>query len=103
MGKEVLIIGDSNVQRFYTRLGQLAQGMDFIRARNSDEMTQAFASFKAGKAAFKIVVLAFITNLIVAAGDDGASPTERLGSIEQLFNEIVPAIRFVCVFGSVMF
>jgi len=93
MAKDFLIIGDSNVQRFYTRLGQLAQGMDFIRARNTDEMAQAFTTFKAAKSTYKIIVLAFITNLIVAAGDDGVSPTERLSAIEGLFNEIVPVMK----------
>lgn len=93
MAKDFLIIGDSNVQRYYTRLGQLAQGMDFTRARNVDEMKQAFDVFRVAKTAYKIVVFAFITNMIVAAGDDGSSPAERLSSIEGLFNELIPAIR----------
>jgi len=94
MAKETLIIGDSNVARFYTRIGQLAQGMDFSRARNLAEMTQCFDLYRASKVVYKVVVLAFISNLIVAAGDDGTCSSERLSSIEELFNEIIPAIRF---------
>jgi len=32
--------------------------------------------------------------MIVAADDDGSTPTERLGAIEGLFNEVIPAIRY---------
>lgn len=93
MAKEVLIIGDSNVHRTYTRLGQLAHGMEFSRARNIAEMSAAFDVYKAAKVTYKIVVLAFITNMIVAAGDDGSNVADRLSSIEDLFNEVLPVIR----------
>jgi len=93
MAKDILVIGDSNVQRYYTRLGQLAQGMDFTRARNVEEMQQAFTAFKESKVVYKIIVLAFISNMIVSAGEEGSSPADRLSSIEGLFNEVIPIIR----------
>jgi len=93
MSKDIFVIGDSNVQRFYTKLGLLAQGMEFSRARNVDEMSQAFDNLRGSKVTYKIIVLAFLTNMIVAAGEEGSGPAERLSSIEELFNSILPVIR----------
>jgi len=90
MGKDFLIIGDSNVQRFYTRMGLTAQSLDFIRACNVEEVKKSFDSIRN---TYKFIVFAFLTNLIVTAGEDGAGPTERLSAIESLFNEILPAVK----------
>jgi len=92
MGRDFLIIGDSNVQRFYTRMGLTAQSLDFVRARNMEEAKE---SFPHAKSTYKFIVLAFLTNLIVTAGEEGANPTERLTAIESLFNEVIPAIGLV--------
>jgi len=90
MARDFLIIGDSNVQRYYTKLGMGAQCLDFVRARNLEEASQSYLSVKN---TYKFVVLAFLTNLVVTAGEEGSSPTERLTAIENLFNEVVPAIK----------
>lgn len=91
MSKEILIIGDSNVKRFYSRLGLQAQNLDVVAARNYTEVAQAVQTSL--KNSFKFIVLACITNLIIAAGDSGSCPKERLEAIEELFNNLMPLLR----------
>jgi len=62
MGRDFLIVGDSNIQRFYTRMGLTAQALDFVRARNLEEASQSYSS---AKATYKFIVLAFLTNRVV--------------------------------------
>ena len=83
--RDYLIIGDSNVRHFYLKLGLQAQNLDFVQARNLSETDVALGSIKT---AYKFVVFAFLTNLIVAAGEEGSNPVDRLSAIEDLFNSI---------------
>lgn len=88
--REILVLGDSNVQRFYSKLGLAAQLLDFHRVRNKEELTEAL---KAVKSCYKFIIMAFLTNLIVSAGDESANNADRLCAVELLFNEILPLIR----------
>ena len=88
---EFLIVGDSNVRRFYTKIGLVhARNIEFVEARNMTEFSKALGAFKD---TFKIVVLAFLTNLIVDAGDSATNDVDRMSAIEELYNTIVPQIR----------
>ena len=91
---EFLIIGDSNVKRFYTKIGLThVQNIEFVEARNLAEFNTALASFKN---TFKMVILAFLTNLVIDAGDSATNDVDRLSAIEELYNSVVPQIRYLC-------
>jgi len=66
--KEVLIIGDSNVERYLHHTGRLycEQG-DSVPARNLAEFNRAIHQIPADK--YKMVVLAMLTNILVDAGN----------------------------------
>ena len=90
---EFLILGDSNVKRFYTKIGFThAQNIEFVQARSMTEFTSALSSIKDS---FKIVILAFLTNLIVDAGDTASNDVDRMSAIEELYNTVIPQIRLV--------
>ena len=90
MSREMLIIGDSNVRRFYPRLGSQTKSLDFVQARSMEELTTALGSVAQ---TFKIIVFACLTNLIVSAGEEAANPTDRLTALEDLFNELAQMFR----------
>ena len=88
---EFLILGDSNVKRFYTKLGLTqAQNITFVQARNLNEASGAIDSIKD---CYKFVILAFITNLIVDAGEAATNDVDRVSAVEEMFNSIIPLIR----------
>ena len=88
---EFLILGDSNVKRFYTKLGiTQAKNICFVTARNLNEVSTAMTAIND---CYKFVVLAFVTNLIVDAGDVTANDVDRISAIEEMFNTIVPLIQ----------
>ena len=88
---EFLVIGDSNVKRFYTKIGLThAKNIEFVEARNMTEFSSSLSSFKDS---FKIVILAFLTNLVVDAGDAATNDIDRMSAVEELYNTIVPQIR----------
>ena len=88
---EFLIIGDSNVKRFYTRIGLAqAQNINFVQARNVNELSTAISSVSD---AYKYVVLAFITNLIVDAASPAANDVDRASAVEEMYNTVIPLIR----------
>lgn len=90
--REYLVIGDSNVSRFYTKIGiSLAQNLDFVQARNVDEVTAALGSIQRS---YKLVVMAFWSNLIVASGESASNDVDRMSSVDGMFNAIVPLIRW---------
>ena len=98
---EFLIMGDSNVKRFYTRIGLThAQNIEFVEARNMTEFKTALSSFKDS---FKIVILAFLTNLIVDAGDSAANNVDRMSAIEELCNTVIPQIRYALPYFGLLF
>ena len=91
--RELLILGDSNVKRFYSRIGLTqAQTLDFVQARNMTELSTALTAFKS---TYKIVVLAFLTNLVIDSGDSAVNDVDRMSNIEETFNTVIPMIRCV--------
>jgi hypothetical protein len=65
--KDLLIIGDSNVERNILHTGRLySQLCASVPARNLNEFSMALNSFKAEK--YTMVVLAMLTNIVIAAG-----------------------------------
>lgn len=88
---EFLILGDSNVKRFYTKLGlSQSQNIDFIEARNMNEVTNSLSAIKDS---FKFVIFAFLTNLVIDAGDAASNDVDRMSSIEEMYNSVIPLIR----------
>ena len=90
--KDFLVLGDSNVGRYYTKIGlHQAQGLDFIHARNTEEVSNALSKINRN---YKFVVMAFWSNLVVAAGDRGSNDVDRMSEIDETFNQIIPLVRF---------
>jgi len=89
MSKDVLIIGDSNVTRNYTRLGLQVQNVSVVQARNQSEVADALGSIQSS---FKIVVFACLTNLIIASGEAGSNNPERITSISEQLHTLLPTI-----------
>ena len=88
---EFLILGDSNVKRFYTKLGLTqSQNIDFVEARNMNEVTNAFTMIKD---CYKFVIFACLTNLIVEAGSAATNDVDRLSAVEEMYNSVIPLIR----------
>ena len=91
LAREYLVLGDSNVSRFYTKIGMsIAQNLDFIPARNVEEVTNGL---KAIQRSYKFVIFAFWSNLISFAGDGASNDVDRMSSVDDMFNAIVPLIR----------
>lgn len=89
--RDLLILGDSNVKRFYSRIGLTqAQTIDFVQARNMGEVETALGSVKNS---YKIVVLAFLTNLVIDSGSSASNDVDRQSNIEEAFNTVVPMIK----------
>ena len=89
--KEYLVLGDSNVSRFYTKIGlTMAQNLDFVQARNLEEVSSGLAKINRS---YKFVVMAFWSNLIISAGEAASSDIDRMSSIDDMFNQVVPLLR----------
>ena len=89
MSREVLLIGDSNVRRFYSKLGNQVKNLDFVQARSTEELAIALQSVQV---TYKFVIFAFITNLIITAGEEGCQPQTRLNAITELFSTTIPLL-----------
>jgi len=62
MAKQLLLVGDSNVRRYFNQLGSgYSSSVSFIQARNLAEWSEAIPSCKSG---YEIVVYSFLTILI---------------------------------------
>ena len=89
-GKEVLLLGDSNVRNSYNRLGLQVQRLnEFIQIRSLDELTTGLPRINSS---YQVIVFAFLTNLIIATGDGAHSGPERLSLIEDTFNTLIPIL-----------
>ena len=87
MSREVLIIGDSNVRRFYNKLGRQVKSLEFVQARDYDEAMSALPSIKPG---YRFIVFAFITNLVVNAGEEDHAA--RINCIREMLNSLFSTI-----------
>lgn len=90
--KDILIIGDSNVERNVLHSGRLYSELcDSVPARNSNEFSMAIRSVKADK--YSVVILAMLTNIIITAGTLRTTDTTvRLKSIEACLKELFRSI-----------
>ena len=86
MSREVLILGDSNVRRFYSKLGRQVKMLEFVQARVYDE---AVTSLEAVNSGHRFILFAFITNLIINAGEEGQTPSDRISAIREMFNSLL--------------
>ncbi len=91
--KEILIIGDSNIERNILHTGQVySQLCDSVPARNLEEFATALKQLLPDK--YRMVIFAMLTNIVVHAG--GAAPTPdlqtRLLCIEACLKPLIRTI-----------
>jgi len=86
MSQEVLIIGDSNVRRFYNKLGRQVKLLEFVQARDFDEAEAALQSINPS---YKFVVFSFVTNLIINSGENGQNRLDRINGIQEMFSNLL--------------
>jgi hypothetical protein len=93
MAKEVLIYGDSNVQRHLLHSGKYYfQQSDCEVSRNVHEFTSALQTLPQEK--YKLVVFAMLTNIVIDAGQSAPGNLfTRLGNIENCVKALVKTIR----------
>ena len=78
MAKLLLLVGDSNVRRYFDRLsGANGSDVDFVQARNQTEWAEAIPVCKKG---YKLVTF-FLTNLIIDSGGPGTNDDDRVDLI----------------------
>ena len=92
MSREVLILGDSNVRRFYNKLGRQLKTLEFVQARDLDEVGQALQSINSN---YWIVVFSFLSNLIVNAGEESQNKIDRINAISEMFNSLLADLSWV--------
>jgi hypothetical protein len=93
IAKDVLIFGDSNVERNILHTGRLySQTSDSVSARNLNEFSQALAQFQPGK--YRIVIFSMFTNIVINAGNSVASNNTmaRLSAVEACLKSLVRLI-----------
>jgi hypothetical protein len=87
--KELLILGDSNVERNLLHTGRLyCQHAESVAARNLQEFTHTLSQLQPDR--HKIVVLAMFTNIVVEAGSINVRDVaSRLSAIEACLKALV--------------
>ena len=82
MAKQLLLVGDSNVRRYFDHLsGLVGSEVDFVQARNDTEWQEAIPSCKKG---YKIVTYSILTNIIINAAHAIADKTAASGGRGQI-------------------
>jgi hypothetical protein len=87
--KELLIIGDSNVERNILHTGRLyCQLAESVPARSITELNNAVNQIRPDK--HKVVVFAMLTNLVVSAGSSVATldPSAHLIAVEACLKSL---------------
>jgi hypothetical protein len=87
--KELLLIGDSNVERNILHTGRLyCQLAESLPARNISELSSAVGQIQPSK--HKAVVFAMLTNIIVSSGNSVATldPSARLIAVETCLKNL---------------
>jgi len=91
MAKQLLLVGDSNVRRYFDRLsGIVGAEVDFVQSRNVQEWAEAIPHCKKN---YKIVTYSFLTNIIVDSAKNGTSDDDRLDLISPALKEIFVAMK----------
>jgi hypothetical protein len=91
--KDLLIFGDSNVERNILHTGRLySMSSESVPSRNLNEFTQALNQFQPGK--YKIVVFSMFTNIAINAGNSVPvnSTASRLSAIEACLKSLLRII-----------
>jgi len=95
IAKEILLVGDSNVQRNLLSAGRLYSDLcENGLARNISEFAEAVKLIQRDK--YKLVIFAMLTNIMVDAGNTSASPSldARLATIKPYLEALIKDIRF---------
>lgn len=91
MSKTVLLIGDSNVRRWITKIGDpYLSVVDFVPCLNSEELPAAMSQIRPS---YQVVVFAGLTNIIVGAGSGCSDRFSRLEAIETAIKATFTTIR----------
>jgi len=91
MSKQLLLVGDSNVRRYFDRLsGAYGAQVDFVQARSVPEWLEAIPSCKRG---YSIVTYSFLTNLVISSASEGTSDDERLDLISPTIKTVITAMK----------
>jgi hypothetical protein len=91
--KDLLIFGDSNVERNILHTGRAySQTCVSVPARNLAEFTQALNQLQPGK--YKIVVFTMLTNIVITSGNSVSSNNSatRLTAIEASLKSLISLI-----------
>jgi hypothetical protein len=92
--KELLLLGDSNVERNILHTGRLyCQLAESVPARNITELSNAVNQIQPNK--HKVVVLAMLTNIVINAGNTIATldPSARLLAVEACLKGLITDLR----------
>lgn len=91
MSKILLLLGDSNVRRWYTSIGEsYLPVVEYAPVHNSEELPAALAQIQP---TYQMVVFAGLTNIIVGAGSSATDRFSRLEAIETALKATLTAIR----------
>jgi len=91
MAKQLLLVGDSNVRRYFDRLsGIVGAEVDFVQSRNTQEWADAIPHCKKN---YKIVTYSFLTNIIVSAAREGTGDDDRLDLISPALRDVIVAMK----------
>ncbi len=91
--KDLLIFGDSNVERNLLHTGRgYCSYSESVPARSLIEFNQALSQLQHGK--YKIIVFAMFTNIVVHAGNTVSvnNPSVRLTAIESCLKAVIRSI-----------
>jgi hypothetical protein len=87
--KDLLIFGDSNVERNILHTGRLySLSSESVPSRNLNEFRQALAQLQPGK--YRIVIFSMFTNIVINTGNSVATntPAARLSAIEACLKSL---------------
>lgn len=89
--QQILLLGDSNIGRYLGRLGlQTTNQVTYVQTRSMEEVERGLEQVKG---TYKIIIFAFITNLIIAAGEAAANAVDRIPPIEEMLVTLVQKLR----------
>lgn len=90
---DILLLGDSNVGRYLGRLGlQVTNQVQYFQSRSMEEVKKGLDQVNSS---FRFVIFAFVTNLLVAAGESASNSVDRSPALEEMLIELVQKLRFV--------
>jgi len=100
MAKQLLLVGDSNVRRYFDRLRGVVGEVDFVQVRNLVELADAIPQCKKD---YKMITFSFLTNILVDSGSAGVSDEDRLDMMDPNLRTAIQAICTVGVMATCLF